>query len=201
MLPLGHLAGGYLATKTVLSFFKNLSQKQKKSFLIFGILIALLPDLDFIYPLLKFGTIFTKRSVFNHHATIFHSLFFWLIISLIIFAFSVIARRPALFPKSAGRRGNPVEKQKLFRMIALIFFTVILSHLILDSFFIRCGPLWLWPFSSKTYGFIFQSSDISGFAGFLLYFSHPVFYLEILLSLIVFYFLIKKTKNISNSYD
>ena len=76
MLPLGHLAGGYLATKIILKFFKSLSSKQRKRFLIFGTFIALLSDIDLIYPLFKFGTIFTKRSVFNHHETIFHKSIF-----------------------------------------------------------------------------------------------------------------------------
>jgi membrane-bound metal-dependent hydrolase YbcI (DUF457 family) len=178
MLPLGHLAGGYLMSKIILLFSRNYPLKIKKRLLLYGALISLLPDFDFIYPLLKFGTIFTKKSVFNHHETVFHAPFFWFLISLLIFL------------------GGVLFKKRQIKLISLIFFGSILSHLILDSFFINHGPMWLWPFSRETYGFIFPPpEDVSGFKALLLYFSHPVFYLEILFSLTVFSFLFFRNKS------
>ncbi len=177
MLPLGHLAGAYLFIKVTLRLFKNLSAKEKRQLLLFGTFVTLLPDLDLFYPLLKFGTIFTKKDVFDHHTLITHSLFFYLILSLIIYLY------------------GSLRKKNFVKIFSLVFFAAIFSHLILDSFFIDYGPMWLYPFSQKNYGFIFpfpEKEEVSALEGLLSYFSHFVFHLEILLFLIALTVFIKK---------
>ena len=118
-----HIAGGYLAIKLTHKLFlkSKISQTTSIKAAIIG---AMLVDLDiFIYPLMK-----------DHHDSLLHTPFFWLILYLISFVFNKF-----------------ILSQKL-KVLSDALFVGIMSHLFLDWFGARSAGIRIfYPFSNLRY--------------------------------------------------
>src|SRR3989344_8336643 len=125
MLPLGHIAGGYLAGKLASIAFPELNQPL---YLGLSALFGFIPDLDSFFAFLK-GKKFTIDESIDHHQFITHTPIFY----LFIFGFWYL-----LFPET--------------RLVAWTFIIGTLSHLVIDTF-ASDGTQWLYPFSKKLFRF------------------------------------------------
>jgi len=121
-LPTTHIAFGILGS--VLSGF-ILKTPVTRGMVIGSMVISILPDIDYIYYLIRFGVRPAKYS-HEHRQVLTHSFFPYLIIAVLLF-----------FLKS--------------RIWGVIFLVASLSHLILDSVRSPWGIRWFWPFSYRYY--------------------------------------------------
>lgn len=129
VLP-GHLAGGYLATKILLSLTAGtISPDQTTALLIIGTLAGEAPDGDllrfYLVHKLKLGNDQSHRDYFSHSPLV------WLVISLLIVV-------------SGSMTGS-----NFFQLIGWTVLAGSWSHFLLDS--IEYGIRWLWPFSQKRF--------------------------------------------------
>lgn len=140
MLPSGHLAAGYLATKAsslILSGY--FPQAAEPRFIIFGMLVSVLVDLDDLYAFFKIGRLVARTETFDHRKFITHTPFFHLIISLLLASGGIAFSSQALI------------------LISIYYFVGTYTHLILDSF--GYGIRWLWPFGNKLYALARAGKD------------------------------------------
>lgn len=170
MLPIGHVAGGYLSGVVLLKILKpELSAVENNNLLLFAIFFGFAPDLDVFWFFFKNKTMLVASSTneTSHRKFIGHAPLLWLVFGLIIF-FST----SNLYVKYVG----------------LIFWAGSWSHFLLDS--IEYGIMWLWPFSNKIYALkdtavskpITEKGFINHTFAFLkFYFTRLTFYLEILI--------------------
>jgi hypothetical protein len=132
VLP-GHIAGGYLATKALLTFaHPAFSATQITWLYVIGIISGEIPDIDLIwfYFVHKFNL---ANKLDNHRDYVTHWPLLWLVICLLIVAFASILHSP------------------FFSFIGWAILTGTWSHFILDT--IEYGVQWLAPFHKKRYAF------------------------------------------------
>jgi hypothetical protein len=128
ILP-GHLAGGYLATKTLVLLTNPVVSSNEITILFFvGLIASIVPDADLIAFFFEHKS--TKpNKIESHRKYPTHAPFFWFIVSLFFVA--------------SGYASGSV-------FIQYIGWSVLVgswSHFVLDS--IEGGIMWLWPFSKK----------------------------------------------------
>lgn len=131
MLPPGHLAAGFLASKAVLNiFYPDLPNEQLIRLLWWGIFFSFAPDLDNFVAFIKVKAWWYKPSVDSsiHRQFYSHVPLLWLLASLLIF--------------SLGRSDYA-------RHFAIMVLVGSWTHFILDS--IEYGVMWLWPFNSEVW--------------------------------------------------
>ncbi len=125
-----HLPAGYVLTKTVQKNIKT------TKYLLIGLIASVLPDIDIIY----FYLIDNRQN--SHHSYWIHIPFYWLIIAAITFTILWFL------------------KKKDYTIAALIFFSNIFLHLIMDTI---VGKIeWLFPFTDKAY-YIFDVPAVYDF--------------------------------------
>ncbi len=115
---IGHLPAGYILTKSI-------QKKSKiKNYLFLGLIGSLLPDIDIFY------FYFIDKRQHLHHDYWIHTPFYWLIIAFVSFGFIKLFRKPE------------------FKIAALIFFSNIFLHLLLDTIVGKIN--WLFPLTNKS---------------------------------------------------
>jgi len=134
-----HAPAGYIITFFSSKINKSkFTKKQTFWIFLFGIIFAVFPDLDLFYYY------FVSASE-THRVLITHTPILYLIIFLILFAYSYFA------------------KKRFIKFISFVILFSSLSHLLLDS--LGSGVAWLYPFSKLPYGFLSISSLSEGFYG------------------------------------
>jgi hypothetical protein len=171
MLPPGHIAGGYLATYTLLQLtHASFTPEQTQILLLLGALFGFAPDLDYFIFFAQVKKFTIPGNKTNHRKFFSHAPLAWLAIGLSIFF---------------------LGQTDFIKYIGLIIWLGSWSHFILDS--IEDGVMWLWPFSSKLYAVRDRSVDEGindtrfwrfWWKFFTYYTSHTTFYLEIIIILI-----------------
>jgi len=127
---IGHLPAGYVLTKTVQKNIKT------SKYLFIGLIGSVFPDIDILY----FYLVDNRQNL--HHGYWIHTPFYWLIIAVI--SFTVLW----------------LLKKKDYMIAAIIFFSNIFLHLILDTI---VGKIeWLYPFTDQAY-FLFDVPVIYDF--------------------------------------
>jgi len=133
VLP-GHLGGGYLAAKALLSLLHPAFSAAKINLLlIIGTLAGEFPDIDLIRAYCA-GKSSREYKDEDHRNYFTHTPFIWLLISLLVIFFGYVI------------------SSSFTRYIGLMILAGSWSHLLLDS--IEYGVMWLWPFSKKRYSLI-----------------------------------------------
>lgn len=132
MLPVGHIAAGYLVGEALLKFVHPpLPAEQARQLLAWAMFCGFMPDLDMFYFFIKHKTFLVAADDASrdpHRKFISHEPVWWLLAGLLVY-FS--AR--SFYWKYAG----------------LLLWLGSWSHFILDS--IEYGIPWLAPFSKKLY--------------------------------------------------
>ncbi len=128
MITPGHIATGYLATKTFLLIsHTGLDASQIKSLEIMGGILGATPDLDLIFPFIKLRT-FKFDTRLSHRRVFAHTPFFYLVLSTVMY----------------------ISVSSLyFKYLAIVLFISAISHFLADS--VEYGIMWLWPLSKKQY--------------------------------------------------
>lgn len=169
MLLPGHIAAGYLATKTILSFASpELSAAQTSLLTLIGTLAGAAPDLDLAFYFFSFRS-FELRLDKSHREYISHAPLLYFFVALLV---ALIGGTPFAYALGAVFLGGAV------------------SHFALDT--IAGHIMWLWPFSRKRYGLVRWDEHLFEMRGenTLAYYSrlftdvylkHPVFWLELAL--------------------
>ena len=130
VLP-GHLAGGYIATASLLkAFAPTLPVGEMNALLLAGVMASELPDLDIITY--YFDRKLKKTTKTSHRSYETHAPLFWLVVSLIISLTGAIAG------------------SDFVRLFGFVILSGTWSHLILDS--IEYGVMWFWPFTERRFG-------------------------------------------------
>lgn len=146
---IGHLPAGYFISRYII---KKNHLPLNKTWIGLGLLGAVLPDFDLIYP------IFFNSSIASHRMLLTNIPLLWLFLALICQFAYLIWKRIWI-------------KYATFLIFANVFF-----HFILDTPFV--GVKWLWPFYDKLIGIY----NVGLTDGFIVenYFHHWYWYLEIL---------------------
>ena len=133
VLP-GHISGGYIVTKAILSILHpSFSAAKINALLIIGTLSGELPDIDLVR--LYFAGKRSKTVMDEDHRNyITHTPLVWLCVAGIIFIVGMLM------------------SSSFTKYLSLAVLAGSWSHLLLDS--IEYGVMWLWPFSSKRYSLI-----------------------------------------------
>lgn len=130
VLP-GHLAGGYLATRALLSLtHATFSSTKTTALLIIGTLAGDGPDIDLFWYSFK-HRVLKSQVKDDHREYVSHAPLLWLAVCLVI----------ALIGLLVG--------SVFTEFIGLAILVGSWSHLILDS--VEHGVMWLWPLSSKLF--------------------------------------------------
>lgn len=137
VLP-GHLGGGFLIAKAILSFFHStLSNTQSGVLIVIGTLAGELPDIDLIRYYFEQKK---KHPQIEHHRLyITHAPLFWLFVCIVISCIGYLLS--SIFIIALG--------------LLILFGTW--AHFLLDS--IDFGVMWLWPFSDKFYAIIKKNTE------------------------------------------
>lgn len=177
MLPSGHFAAGYLVTRlAVNSLLPYYTFADQTKFWVFGILAAVIVDLDEFYAFKKMGMPIAGTKEVNHRNFITHAPLLHLLLGGIVLAIGFFAGAKEL------------------EFFAILYILGMMTHFILDSF--GYGIMWLWPLNNQVYSFrdtgraleVHASSVVNYWKGFLgLYFRDMVFYLEALIILVALY--------------
>lgn len=176
VLP-GHLAGGYLATRALLSLsHAAFTPTQITALLIIGTLAGDGPDIDLLWFSFKHRILRIEEED-DHREYITHAPIFWLVLSLIIVGIGYLAG------------------SQFTEFIGWAILGGSWSHLIFDS--IEYGVIWLWPFSKKRYCLrnVTEPEDLGEQGSIRRYWNYIVrvyptritFYAEILIFLIALY--------------
>lgn len=130
VLP-GHLSGGYLITKGVLSLLHPAFSVTKiNTLLLIGTLAGEFPDIDLIFFYFAGKNPKIGKDE-DHRDYITHTPLLWLIISGLISLTGILI------------------SSSFIKYLGLVILCGSWSHLLLDS--IEYGVMWLWPLSSKRY--------------------------------------------------
>jgi hypothetical protein len=178
VLP-GHLSGGYLATRALLSLsHAAFTPGQTLALYIIGTLAGDGPDIDLLWYSFRHRILGSKVED-DHRRYVTHAPFLWLIACLIIVGIGWLCG--SVFTEFIG----------------WVILVGSWSHLILDS--IEHGVMWLWPLSSKLY-FLRevnepevpgQRGSILGYWNYIVmvYPKRVTFYIEIAVTLVGLYVL------------
>jgi membrane-bound metal-dependent hydrolase YbcI (DUF457 family) len=90
----GHAAGGYITSKIIIKGL-NCSSSEKKNLMLLGTFAGIMPDLDFIFHIIKKRTI-SFGDDFRHHTWITHTFPFYWLISGIIFLIGVFREKETI---------------------------------------------------------------------------------------------------------
>ena len=129
MLPIGHIAGGYLITQAVLALaHPALSVMEQQQLLWWGMFFGFAPDLDTFMVFIK-----TKRFVatddISHRKFWSHAPIVWLIGGLAVFFFGL-------------------TRQNIFlEYLGIIIWLSSWGHFVIDT--IQNGVMGLWPWGKK----------------------------------------------------
>mgnify|MGYP001596871106 CR=1 FL=1 len=127
MLPPGHIAAGYLATKLFLNASNpEMNTVQTDQLLLWSMFFAFAPDLDMFYAFLKEKSFRHTGKTFSHRQFITHIPLVWFILGISI---------------------SFLSQNEFVRYFGLIIWFSSWSHFILDSE--NMGVRWLYPFSKK----------------------------------------------------
>ena len=128
----GHLAGGWLITRSILKK-KTFTKSERRRLLIIGSVAGVLPDLDYLlYAYNKKG--FVYKNDFRHHTWITHTFpFYWVIASFIFL-------------------GGILFKRNELKDIARVFAAGASIHLLQDAVGSGDGIMFLFPFSKRMSG-------------------------------------------------
>ncbi|MCR4328603.1 MAG: metal-dependent hydrolase [Patescibacteria group bacterium] len=126
MLPLGHIATGYLVGRIV-SFYANAPSEYADLFVFGGIIAGTIPDIDFIPFFIKHRALKLVRGS-SHRNYITHTPVLWFILGLCIYFLNY---------------DSPV------RYFGIILWLGTWSHFLGDS--LEYGIRWLWPFTNTYY--------------------------------------------------
>ncbi len=130
MLPPGHIAGGYITAKFVLSSLNyNLPVDDLRLLSLIGMFFSFAPDLDFFAAFVKTKSFKIENDKVSHRKFFTHAPLVWFVAAMLIF---FIATDP------------------FFKALVLMVWVGSWTHFILDS---EWGVMWLWPFSKKFYPF------------------------------------------------
>ncbi len=163
---IGHLPAGYVLTKTVQKNIKT------TKYLLAGLIASVLPDVDILY----FYLIDNRQNL--HHSYWIHIPFYWLILAVITFA---VLR---------------LLKKKDYMIAAIIFFSNVFLHFILDTI---VGKIeWLFPFTDKAY-YMFDVPAVYGFWAYNFIF-HWTFLFEIGAIVWAIYIFVKNKKKKNFEY-
>jgi len=136
-----HVGGGIVVVSAVQHYI--FKEEIAPSTLLAGALLGLLPDLDSLFALL-FGRWTPGIQMLSHHGIFTHTPVFYLLVTLVIGLL--------LDPKWA-----------------LLFVSVTLTHLLMDSWSTDDGIMWLWPLSNKQYSLFPMDSHAGGIYGIQFY--------------------------------
>lgn len=180
VLP-GHLGGGYLMARALLSVFHPVfSQAQVTALMVIGTLCGDLPDIDLIA--FSYTHFFKKNSAKEQHREyITHMPLFWLIPSMTVVAAGAVF-------------GSPFVEY-----VGWLILIGSWTHLLLDS--IEYGVAWLWPISRRRFALRYppeeKSSHATGSIGYYWefirnrYAKNITFYIEILIAAAAIYVLFR----------
>ncbi len=125
MLWFGHLALGYLVTKTILALTPaQFSMPEIRILMTLGMIAALLPDIDLIPFFIKHRSAKLQKNE-SHRRIWSHAPLLWIAVLLLILS---MTDSPFAFTA------------------CLVFLAGSLTHFLADS--IEDGVFWLWPFSN-----------------------------------------------------
>lgn len=141
MTTFAHVGGGIAIAATVQHFI--FKEEIAPSTLLAGALLGILPDLDSLFALL-FGKWTPGIQMLSHHRFYTHTPVFYLFITFVI--------------------GLMLDWKW-----ALIFVSVTLTHLIMDSWSTDDGIMWLWPLSNTQYSLFPMDSHAGGIYGLRFY--------------------------------
>lgn len=134
MLPPGHLASGYLATKlAILKLSALYPQASQARFWAVGILASLVIDLDDLYAFLRIGRPIAATAAVDHRKFVTHA-------PLVHFGIAILGFGYAWLSGSSD-----------WQLYSILYLLGTWTHLFFDSF--GYGIMWLWPFDKKLYSF------------------------------------------------
>lgn len=136
MLPLGHLAGGYLVSRCVFSVM-GLPLGGNESLFAVGVAASVIPDLDVLYAFIRTRSATIQTASEDHRRYVSHRPLAWFALSVPIMLHGV------------GETG---------RIAGLLVLCGSWAHFALDS--LQYGIMWLWPFSHKLYAYRDVGKDI-----------------------------------------
>jgi hypothetical protein len=144
MTTFAHIGGGIAVAAAAQHFvFK---EEIAPATILVGAFLGLLPDLDTLFALL-FGKWSPGTEMLSHHRYFTHTPVFYLLISGLVWIFTDWKW-------------------------AVLFLSVTLSHLLLDSWSTDDGILWLWPFSAKQYSLFPMDTHAGGIYGWRFYWQY-----------------------------
>ncbi|MBI3952764.1 MAG: metal-dependent hydrolase [Candidatus Doudnabacteria bacterium] len=123
MLPPGHIAGGFIASKVAANFVTPLDRPE---FFILTSFFSFFPDLDSFISFAKIGKMISREDI-DHRTYPTHAPLLYLLVFAIFYF---------LFPS--------------YHYVSWAFLIGTWSHFLIDTFSAE-GILWLWPFSKKFY--------------------------------------------------
>jgi membrane-bound metal-dependent hydrolase YbcI (DUF457 family) len=126
-----HVAASYLTTR---AYVRRVVKSASWSLLAIGIFAGVVPDVDAVWFYAKYGRAATGDLAGAHRLSIMHTPFLCVIVVALILA----------IPHKASWS----SRVHLAACSAIGFFT----HLVLDSLTIGWGIMWLYPFSTRMYG-------------------------------------------------
>lgn len=142
MLPVGHIAAGYLTTKLAInSLIKYFPQADQPRFWVVGIIAAAIIDFDTFYAFFKIGKPISSTTEINHRRFFTHTPFLHLAIGFCAFTIGWITKSSDL------------------QIYAILYSVGMLNHFVLDS--LDYGIMLLWPFSRKIYALKNREQDLS----------------------------------------
>lgn len=184
MLPPGHLAAGYLATKlSIQALLPLYPQADQLKFWIVGIASSFFVDLDVFVTFLKIGRPVSGTKGVNHRMDFTHAPSLHVSIALIGFVLSILISSSDL------------------QLYAILYCIGTLTHFILDSTYY--GIMWAWPFSHKLYALrnagvdseLPQRSVLAYWKTYFgLYIRKVEFYIELLFLIIAIYYFLTPVK-------
>lgn len=137
MLPPGHAAAGFLLAHAAITISGiNLPPGQVNELLALGAFSGFAPDLDMFPAFIKAKSLSFSHGKVNHRDSLIHTPLFWILLGLLITAFS---------------------STDFGKLAALVTAAGGLSHLFFDSF--KMGVRWLWPFDNNYRAFIYAGTD------------------------------------------
>lgn len=161
----GHLAGGWLVTKTIVNNLKIAERKERKNLLALGSFFGILPDLDFIPYVIKKRKVVYEND-FRHHTWITHTFPFYLLPALLVFL-------------TGKKKGN-----RKMENAAKVFAASTSTHLFQDMIGSGDGIMLFYPFSKKMVGI--GKSDLHGPDWENHYTNSPYYFVEILITIFAF---------------
>jgi membrane-bound metal-dependent hydrolase YbcI (DUF457 family) len=144
MTGMSHTGGGILVAAAVQRIV--FQEEITPSTIVAGALMGVLPDLDILLALI-FGKWTPGKSLLNHHRYITHTPLIYLIASLILYWLADWK-------------------------IALLFGSITLSHLVMDSWGTDDGIMWLWPLRHEQYSLYQKDLHAGGEFGLSFYRSY-----------------------------